>query len=597
MQKGSPLAALQDQLKQAESALQTRKRETDMQTITHLSEMENELSEAYDQKDQFELKLKTQSAELMALRERHQAAMSNSLQLERNASSLHEEIAELKSRLAQAEKQSQPERAVQVSSALQQTITTPRRQPEASAQQSSMPRQAPVMDSASRRQVDTHSQNSPVQYSPQQVSQAKSTGLFKSGSLLRKKKSQPRSEDSNLAIAPDQFEQYVSGRPSMDSSRLSARPSMDVSRLSARPSMDSSRRSLSIQSSTESVRASMDTIRPAGDQASTGSSTGSVRRKSSLMQRFRHSIRRSTDNFALESSPSVSTSSIVSQSDSPPPAVDRRRSVELQTRSEIPRPTNRLVTIPSGNILTHMTASDVEEDAAPSTAVGTSYTRPSSRDENSRPASRTAQASRLPQPEGSSRRSSTSTPEPTASSLLISTNPSTPARAIAARSSSPPLASPILALRKPAEERDRERYHPHTPQSRVPSTGISPKSTLDPAAATGQQQQTPLNRTSGSPTTFYTPTNVPALPMDVSLSPTVETPSELEVEFAVAATSRMTPMEVDVHSQRSSSTGLAQAATSISPPSSGGRKSLDRAKERRELSLAERQSLRMNGGK
>jgi len=87
-------------------------------------------------------------------------------------------------------------------------------------------------------------------------------------------------------------------------------------------------------------------------------------------------------------------------------------------------------------------------------------------------------------------------------------------------------------------------------------------------------------------------------------SPTIEPPNErTQIEFAVAATSRVTPTEVDVHSH-GSPMGLAQAAMTISPGGSSStgspstqRKSLDRAKERRELSLAERQSLRMNGGK
>lgn len=579
IQKGSPLATLQDKLKQAESALQTRDRETDLQTITHLSEMENELSEAYEQKDQFELKLKTQSAELMALRERHQAAMSNSLQLERNATSLHDEIAALKDRLAQAEKQRQPERAVQPSSTQQQvaspqTATTPRRHPEIPLQSSPLPRQAPSTENAARRQVETAVQSSPVQSSPQQAPPAKSSGLFKSGSLLRKKKSQPRDADSsNLGIAPDQFEQYVSARPSMDSSR----PSMDM-----RPSMDS-------------IRSSMDTIRP--DQASIGSSSGTVRRKSSLMQRFRHSIRRSSDNLALDS-PSASTSSIVSQSDVSPAASDRRRSVDMQqTRSDIPRPTNRLATIPSGNILTQTTVGgDV-----PTTEVGTSYTRPSSRNENARPASRNSQISRLPQPEGGIRRSSAATVDLTASSSLpVPSAPNTPTRPTnsSTRPTSPPPASPLLALRKPAEERDKERYQPHTPHSRIPS-GTSPKTTnFNPPVA---QQPSMLERTVSS-STSHTMSTISDYAS--TTSPTIETPSErTQIEFAVAAT----PTEVDVHGHghgQGSPMGLAQAASTISPGGSSStgspgtqRKSLDRAKERRELSLAERQSLRMNGGK
>lgn len=399
MQNSSPLGRLEQTLKQQEN---------DRATINHLSQMEAELSEALDEKDQIELKLKTQSAELAALRERHEMAMISSKQIERNSSGLQDEVESLKERLAAAEAYAES--------------LKPKFQP------------APPLQEAPSR-------------SP------KSGGLFRSGSLL-KKKTRAQSEDytrgvnqpgsrasvSDLSIAPDQFEQYAAARPLTDSLRPAA----------------------------------------SSDAISITSSTSTLGRTSSLLRRLRHPSRSSRDLSAVASSPSASSTSFADVSDSSPQRSAIRRSVDLSAgRSDIPRPTNRLATIPSGDMISSL-ATLSETPAPPAVAAHTASSH-----ENAPPRTPSAQSSRLPLPASTGR----TTPDVYASSSNIalatstSTSTSTPSRSTAdlhqAQSSSTSPTSPrnLLALRKPAEEREKERYRPsghgRTDSSNTTATSIS----------------------------------------------------------------------------------------------------------------------------
>ena len=402
MQNSSPLASLQDKLRQAEA----RKQENDKLTINHLSQMEEELSEALEHRDQIELKLKTQSAELTALRERHQAAMSNSMQMERNNTSLRDELSALQTRLSRTE------------------------QMHAQAESRGL---ALAGEVSQLRQVAQATAAAPPE-------QPKSGGLFRSGSVLRKK-NRAQSEDlggripppsgsrasvSDLSIAPDQFEQFTT----------------------------------------------VNTNRPNGDQASISSSSGSIGRKSSLLRRMGLRSKRSGELQNTMSSPAQSTASFVDTADrSPTPRL--RTSVDLGGRSDIPRPVGRLATIPSSDLLEEMAPSNVRLNKA-DTAISPTHIRSPSNIENAPPGSdrRASMTSKLPLPlhsesEKPRNMDGRTAPVMTTNSAIPVSTPTSPG-------------STLLKLRKPADERDRERYQPHKNNGPGSAIGIpsSPRPSL-----------------------------------------------------------------------------------------------------------------------
>jgi len=403
MQNSSPLASLQDKLRQAEA----RKQENDKLTINHLSQMEEELSEALEHRDQIELKLKTQSAEFIALRERHQAAMSNSMQMERNNTSLRDELSALQTRLSRTE------------------------QMHAQAESRGL---ALAGEVSQLRQI--------AQQATAPAEQAKSGGLFRSGSVL-KKKNRAQSEDfggrgpppssgsrasvSDLSIAPDQFEQFTT----------------------------------------------VNTNRSNGDQASISSASGSIGRSNSLLRRM--GLRKKRSGDLSMSSPAQSTASFVDTADrSPTPRL--RTSVDFGGRSDIPRPVGRLATIPSSDLLEEMAPSNVRLNKA-ETQISPTHVRSPSNAENAPPGSdrRTSMTSKLPLPlQADSERPRTLDGRTTP---IMSTNSAVPVSNISTPTSP---GSTLLKLRKPAEERDRERYQPHQPHknnsaSNVMNTPSSPR--------------------------------------------------------------------------------------------------------------------------
>ena len=419
MQNSSPLASLQDKLRQAEA----RKQENDKLTINHLSQMEEELSEALEHRDQIELKLKTQSAELTALRERHQAAMSNSMQMERNNTSLRDELSALQTRLSRTEQ---------------------------------MHAQAETRGLALAGEVSQLRQIAQAAAAPSEPPKS-GGGLFRSGSVL-KKKNRAQSEDfggrapppsagsrasvSDLSIAPDQFEQFTT----------------------------------------------VSTNRSNGDQASISSASGSIGRSSSLLRRMGLRKKRSGDLGNTMSSPAASTASFVDTAADRSPTPRFRSSVDLTGRSDIPRPVGRLATIPSSDLLEEMAPSNVRLNKVDVSPISPMHVRSASNIENAPPGvgsdRRTSMTSKLPlplhtesdRPRNLDGRTTPSMSTPTTSALPLS-NISTPTS---------PNSSSLLKLRKPAEERERERYQPpsHKNSQNSPGSVVGSPSSPRPSLRT-----------------------------------------------------------------------------------------------------------------
>jgi hypothetical protein len=342
--------------------------------------------------------------------------MSNSMQMERNNTSLRDELSALQSRLSRTEQ---------------------------------MHAQAETRGLALAGEVSQLRQIAQAAAAPPE--QPKSGGLFRSGSVL-KKKSRAQSEDfgggrapppsgsrgsvSDLSIAPDQFEQLSTLNPN----------------------------------------------RSNGDQASISSASGSIGRSSSLLRRMGMGLRkkRSGDMSNTMSSPAASTASFVNDSADRSPTPRLRTSIDLTGRSDIPRPVGRLATIPSSDLLEEMAPSHMRLNRA-DPGLSPAHVRTASNIENAPPTGsdrRTSMTSKLPLPlHSESELPRTASGRTTPSMSTTSTNP------LSNASGSTPTSpgSSLLKLRKPAEERERERYQPHKTSQNSPGSKVASPSSPRPS--------------------------------------------------------------------------------------------------------------------